>query len=74
MKQRKRTMKNRSTVMQGLSVGIGLFLYNAVIDPLISDTGFASGIREGAIAGAVAIALFAVVAAVRPAKDDESAR
>jgi len=67
-------MKNRSTIMQGLYIAIGLFLGNAVALPLLSEKTFASGAREGAIAGAIAIGLFAIIAAVKPAKGDEAAK
>lgn len=66
-------MKNRSTIMQGLYVGIGLFLGNAVVLPLLSEKTIASGVREGAIIGVIAIVLFVVLAAVKPAKGSASA-
>jgi hypothetical protein len=53
-------------IMRGVFVGIGLFLGYAVVLPLLSEKSFASGAREGAIAGVIAIMLFAFVAAIRP--------
>jgi hypothetical protein len=60
--------------MQGLNIGVGLFLANAVVLPLLSEKSFASGVREGAIGGVLAVALFAIVAAVKPAKSSELAK
>ena len=67
-------MKNRSTMMQGLYAGIGLLLGNAVVLPLLSEKTFAEGVREGVIGGVIVFVLFAILAAVRPAKGSESTK
>jgi hypothetical protein len=67
-------MRNRTTIMLGLYGGIGLFLASAVILPLLSEKTFARGAIEGAIGGAMVFALFAVFAALRPARYRESTK
>jgi hypothetical protein len=67
-------MKNRSTLVRGVYVAIGLVLGNAVVLPLLSDKSFASGAKDGVITGVIAIGIFAVIAAVKPAKSDDVAK
>jgi hypothetical protein len=67
-------MKNRSTIRQGLYVGLGLLLANAVILPLLSEKTFARGVREGVIGGVIVFVLYAIWAAVRPAKGSGSTK
>lgn len=65
-------MKNQPTIRQGLYAGIGLLLGNAVVLPLLSEKTFTEGVREGVIGGVIVFVLFAILAAVRPAKGSES--
>ena len=63
-------MKNRKMISQGIYVGIGLVLGNAVVLPLLSEKSFAAGIREGVIAGVMAMLFFVILAFIIPEKRD----
>lgn len=66
-------MKNRKMLERGLYVAIGLFLGNAVLVPLVSEKSFAAGLREGAVGGVLAMAIFAILGVLWPGKQDDGA-
>jgi hypothetical protein len=68
-------MKNRRMLERGVWVAVGLFLGYAVLLPLVSETSFGEGLREGIVGAVLALLIFAMLAVLWPGKrDDEAGR
>jgi len=61
-------VKNKKILEQGLGVGIGLFVANSVLIPIISETPVTRGVKEGAIAGALVLVIYFIFSLLKPEK------